>query len=99
MKWSGAAPCQCHSPGARLDAANALGDVQRLADRVGVPRVPRAWRKANHADANARRRFAAGEGVDPDVTNESICRALRGRLLRLNLHRLSLRDGPMNSNA
>jgi hypothetical protein len=84
---------------ARLDAADALGDVQRLADGVGMPRIPGAWRKANHTDANARRRLTAGESVNPNITNESVGRALRGRLLRLNLHRLSLRDGPMNSNA
>jgi hypothetical protein len=52
MKCSGAAPCQCHSPGgykcvpgthdddvaaARLHEADAIGDVQGLPDGVGMP--------------------------------------------------------------
>jgi hypothetical protein len=53
MKWSGAAPCQCHwlsamvttSPGrifddglaAGLDQSFAFGDLKRLGDRVPVP--------------------------------------------------------------
>src|SRR6188472_117389 len=80
-----------HLPAARLHAPHPLGDVERLADGMGMPRVARAGREADEADTHAGRRLAAGDGVDPDVAVESIRRTLRGRLLRLDLHRSSLR--------
>jgi hypothetical protein len=61
MKWSGAAPCQCHSPpedvddvagadggdglAVGLDAPHAFRHIQRLADRVAVPGRARAGAK------------------------------------------------------
>ena len=94
MNRSGAAPCQCHSPGRRvdrvagpdledraaagLDPPDALGDVDHLAHGVRVPGVAGARREPDDVHADPRRLLAAGDDVDPRVAGER----LRGRLRR-----------------
>src|SRR6266511_2843443 len=74
---------------AGLDAPDTLGHVDRLTDGMGVPRVSGTWRKANHADADARRLLAARDDVEPDVSGEGVGAGLHGRLFGLDLHRWS----------
>src|SRR3954452_1955139 len=63
-----------------LAAADALGDEDRLAVRVGVPGGARAGREVHERGGEGRRRFGRGEGVDVDVAGEPV----RGSLLRLD---------------
>ena len=102
MNESADAPCQCHSPGgvytvspgphhahvaaARLHEADAVGDVQRLPERVPVPRRAGAGREAHEVHAQARRCLAPGDDVEVHVTGEELGGALRGRVLGLELH-------------
>ena len=78
MKRFGAAPCQWFSPGSKktrspgrivldraalaLAEADALGDEDRLAERVGVPGGAGAGGEMHERRGDARRRRWAGDG-------------------------------------
>src|SRR4051812_8122953 len=74
---------------ARLHKPRALGDVQGLAERVGVPGGACARREVNGADADARGFLALGDGVEPHIPGEPLCGTFGGRLLGLDLHGVS----------
>ena len=94
MKRFGAAPCQWFSPGSkktrspgrissigppsRWQQADALGDEDRLAVRVGVPGGARAGREVHERGGERRRRLGRGDGVDVDVAGEPVGGALLG---------------------
>src|SRR4051812_10671299 len=63
-----------------LAAADALGDVDRLAVRVGVPGGARTGREVHERGGEGRRRFGRGDRVDVDVAREPV----GGALLRLD---------------
>ena len=67
----------------RLDEALAFGDVKGLSKGVGVPCGAGAGGEPHGADADARRFFAAGDGVDVDVSGEPLGWTLGGWLLGL----------------
>ena len=75
---------------ASLDAADALGHVQRLADGMRVPPVAGTGREPDDVDADARGLLARRDHVVPGITGESFGRRLHGRLLRLDVHLLVL---------
>src|SRR3954452_24241912 len=60
-----------------LAAADALGDEDRLAVRVGVPGGARAGREVHEHGGEGRCRFGRGDGVDVDVAGEPVGGALR----------------------
>src|SRR5439155_10188246 len=64
-----------------LHTAYALGDVERLAEGVGVPRGACTRGEADGIDADARGLLTSGDGVDPDVPGEPIGRTLGRRRL------------------
>src|SRR5207244_4634671 len=64
-----------------LHESSSLGDVQGLAESVGVPGGARPRREADRIDTDARGLLAPGDGVDPDVTGEPLGRTLDRRLL------------------
>ena len=94
MNWSGAAPCQCHTPAsvttvcpARTSStgplrswttAHALGHVQRLALRVAVPGRPGTGSEVHAPQGEP---ATAGEVGEPDHPGEP----LRGPGYRLGL--------------
>ena len=55
---------------AGLDQPDALGDVQGLPERVGVPGVAGSGGEADGVDPDAGGRLAAGDDVVPDVAGE-----------------------------
>src|SRR5207247_2852237 len=57
---------------AALAAADALGDVDRLAEGVGVPGGTGAGREMDHGRAGAPRRRWRGDGVDVDGAGEPV---------------------------
>src|SRR6185295_17540168 len=59
-----------------LAAADALGDEDRLAVRVGVPGGARARREVHERGGEGRRRLGRGDRVDVDVAGEPVGRAL-----------------------
>ena len=77
-----------HGATAGLDAANAIGHVDGLAQRVDVPRVASTRGKAHQSHPDARRRLANDDPVDVRVTGERFCRCLVGGLLGEDLHRV-----------
>src|SRR5205807_5235627 len=68
------------------DAAEAIHHVERLADRMGVPGVPRTRGESDDADADARRLLATGDGVEPDVAGEDVGATFGRGLSRSELH-------------
>ena len=92
MKRFGAAPCQWFSPGSKktrspgrivldraalaLAAADALGDEDRLAVRVGVPGGAGARGEVHERGGERRAAGRGGDGVDVDVAGEPVGRAL-----------------------
>src|SRR5258707_57628 len=71
---------------AGLHESASLGDVEGLADGVGVPRGAGGGSEADGADPDPGGFLAARDAVDPDVSGEPFGRALRGRLLALDFH-------------
>src|SRR3954454_23160906 len=63
-----------------LAAADALGDEDRLAVRVGVPGGARGGREVHERGGEGGGRFGRGDGVDVDVSGEPV----GGPLLRLD---------------
>src|SRR4051812_6564995 len=63
-----------------LAQADALGDEDRLAVRVGVPGGARAGREVHERGGEGGRRFGRGAGVDVDIAGEPV----GGALLRLD---------------
>ena len=72
----------------RLDPADAVGHVQRLAHGVDVPRVAGAGREADDGGADPGRRLAADDLVEPGVAGEHVGRCLGGRPIGQDLHRV-----------
>src|SRR5215211_2627441 len=71
---------------AGLHQALAFGDVEGLADGVGVPGGAGRGGEPDGADPDAGGFLAAGDGVDEDVPGEPFGRAVGGRLLGLDGH-------------
>src|SRR5436190_23096532 len=57
---------------AGLDPAHALGDMDRLAHGMGMPRVAGPRREADGADAHPRGLRAADDHIDPGVADEPV---------------------------
>ncbi len=74
----------------RLDKTSALGDVERLAAVVRMPRGSGAWGEVHGADAELRLPFGLDDRVDPHVAGEPLCWALDGRFPPLRLHNILL---------
>jgi hypothetical protein len=69
-----------------LDQADALGDVQGLADRVAVPGGAGAGGEVHHAHTEPRRLLAFCDHIHPDVPGEPLRRSLGRGLLLQDLH-------------
>src|SRR6266550_2290228 len=78
---------------AGLYEPGSFGDVEGLAEGVGVPGAAGPGAEADCVDADARGLFALGDGVDPYVAGECLGRSFGGGLLGLDLHLLLLRVG------
>ena len=82
---------------AGLDEPDALGDVQRLADRVRMPCVARTRSEVDDAGPETRRLHATRDGVEPDVAGEPVGRGLDRRRLAQDLHAVPPSRGPARS--
>ena len=101
MKWSGAAPFQCHSPGGvwivspgRISITSPPRDWIRPMPSVTctvcpVPRAAGPRGEAHHVDAHPRGFLPRRDAVVPGVPGERLPRGLHGRLLRRYLQRSS----------
>src|SRR4029077_95396 len=78
--------------GVALDPADALGDVQYLAERVHVPGGPGARREMHPERAHRARPGHRRDLVHPDLAREPLGRPAGARALRraCHFHRLSL---------
>src|SRR5947209_13807878 len=74
---------------AGLHAAVALGDVEALAERVGVPGGACTRREVGRAHADAGGWSTLDDGIDPDVSREPLGRTFGGRSPGLQLHDVS----------
>ena len=75
---------------AGLDPPDAIYHVQRLADSMGMPRIPRPRREPDDVDADAGRLLASRDDIDPDIAGEDVGAALRGRHRGSDLHHAAL---------
>ena len=71
---------------AGLAPAQAIGDVERLAHGMPVPRIPGTRCEANEAHPDAGWALATDQDVVPGVTGEHVGRGLGRRLTRSDLH-------------
>src|ERR671912_570093 len=71
---------------AGLHQPSAFGDVEGLADGVGVPGGAGRGGEPDGADPHPGGLLAAGDGVDEDIAGEPFGRTLGGRLLGLHRH-------------
>ena len=75
-----------HRTVAGTDEADSLGDVQGLADGVGVPVGVGAGGEADQCDGHPRRLFSLVDRGDVDVAGEVRRRCLGGRVDGLEFH-------------
>src|SRR5207245_3736971 len=84
-------------PAAGLHQADSFADVERLAQRVGMPGGAGAGSEVDRVDAHARRVFAPDDDVEPDIAGEHLRGAFDGRLLVHDFHWLtSNRNGRLH---
>jgi hypothetical protein len=75
-----------HRAVARADESDALGDVQGLADRMGVPVGAGARGEPDEGDGHPRRLLSAVDGSDVDVAGERLRWGLGGGAEGSKLH-------------
>src|SRR4051812_3008733 len=73
----------------RLDASDSVRQVNRLTDRVRVPRVARARREPDERSADAGGLLALDDLVDPGIAGEGLGRGLARRPVAEKLHLVS----------